>query len=81
MRTNCGFCKYSEIASVLDEDSLKGYNAYVAKYLVNDRSSAIVNTNSTDQASLLPTTSREDRLTLILNQDHLGYRPKKNIII
>lgn len=62
-----GFDKYSEIASVLDEDSLKGYNAYVAKYLVNDRSSAIVKTNSTDQASLLPTTSREDASAIIVN--------------
>ncbi len=31
-----GFDKYNEIASILDDDTLKGYTAYVTKYLSND---------------------------------------------
>lgn len=62
-----GLGNYQRAADILDEERLKGYNAYVTKYLVNDRSSAIVNTNSTTQVSFLPTTSRKDASAIIVN--------------
>ena len=53
-----GFDKYNEIASTLDDDVLKGYNAYVTKYLSNDSANDMVvaNNDSVDKVSFLPAT-------------------------
>ena len=58
---------YQNVASTLDEKALQMYNAYVLKYLGNDRSSAMVNTNPTKQKPFLPTTSRKDASAIIVN--------------
>lgn len=62
-----GFSNYQRATSVLDEEGLKGYNAYVAKYLANDRSATMVNVGATTHASFLPTTSRKDASSIIAN--------------
>lgn len=40
-----GLDTYQKVASTLDEKALQMYNAYVSKYLGNDRASAMANTN------------------------------------
>ncbi len=62
-----GLDTYQDVASTLDEKALQMYNAYVLKYLGNDRSSTMANTNPTKQKPFLPTTSRKDASAIIVN--------------